>query len=126
MHALRGSDLQVAVVELAQRGLRPIQISERLGRRPGTIASTLSDARAAGVLVPKFRPGPVPGSLIGRQEAAEARARGMAAMVMDGLTPRDVAVRVGTTASAVSVALSRLRSVGVQVPLGKPGRPKAA
>ncbi len=45
-------------VALAREGLRPADIAERVGCAPGTVHHYLSQARANGEDVPRFRGGP--------------------------------------------------------------------
>lgn len=121
MTVLKGLELQAAAVRLAQDGLRPAQIAVRLTRKPGTISAALSGARAAGIAVPCGRPGPVPGSQVDRRAAADARYRQLAALADEGLQAREIAELAGTSASTVSATLSRMRSAGVAVPIGRRG-----
>ena len=126
MDLLRGPALQAAVVRLARHGHRPAAIAARLGRPAGTVSAALSDARAAGLDVPRCRPGPAPGTLVGRRVAADARLAEMASLAAGGLRAGEIGARVGCTAGAVSSALSRMRAAGAVVPLGRRGRPRVA
>ncbi|MGI4794447.1 MAG: hypothetical protein ACRYG8_10305 [Janthinobacterium lividum] len=126
MRILIGADLRTAAVQLMSEGLRPSEIAELLGHCDGTIRATLSRARAAGADVPLGRPGYLQGAPVPRSVQAEIRSRRVAAMSVAGLTPREIAVRLGTTPATVSATLSRLRSRGVAVPVGCAGRPRAA
>lgn len=121
MTVLKGAALRTEAARLAQDGLRPAQIAVRLDRKSGTISAALSDARAAGIAVPCGRPGPPPGSQVDRRTAADVRHQRIAAMVGEGLQAREVAARIGSSASSVSATLSRMRSAGAPVPIGRRG-----
>lgn len=126
MHTYIGAELRAAAVHLTHEGLRPAEIATLLGHKSTTISSTLSRARSAGVDVPLGRPGYLPGAPVPRSIQAELRRRRVAAMSLDGLSPREIASRLGTTPATISVTLSRLRNCGVAVPVGRAGRPRAA
>ena len=57
MENVRTTTLRDAAVELACNGMRPMQIAERLGRPVKSISISLSKARRAGIVVPRYRPG---------------------------------------------------------------------
>ena len=113
------------VLDLARTGMRPAEVAAALGRPSGTVASALSRARARGVVVPRSHPGPVPGTRHGCVGADDTRRQAIISMAVEGLPPRDIAARLGMTASSVSVTLSRMRAAGVQVPVGRAGRPRS-
>lgn len=126
MKLLIGADLRAAAVQLTSEGLRPSEIAELLGHPDGTIRATLARARAAGADVPRGRPGYLSGAPVPRSLAAEIRNRRVAALSVEGLSPKEIAARLGTTPATISATLSRLRSRDVAVSLGRPGRPRAA
>lgn len=49
--------LRDAAVELACRGLRPMEIAEALDHPVRSISTYLSRARTAGIVVPRYAPG---------------------------------------------------------------------
>lgn len=122
--SLRGADLRAAAVSLALDGLRPVEIAERLGHKSATVSAALSNARSLGLYVPRSLPRYLPGAPTSHRAAGVLRQQAMAALVKEGLSAREVADRIGTRASSVSSTLSRMRTAGVAVLVGRAGRPR--